>query len=799
MSRSVRRTTLVDHAIAFYSGGREYGADAFIIVFPDGERVFSWTHSYTWSREVDSCYCVTSALMALEAWAHRRIESGESVEAVLVDVLGPPGSPAAFLLVAVDLILSHWPKSREAAVPFVACPELLCMDHQRQLHDVSMASLDSLKKRPSRSISLEDLLREYAIAGPVELREMLKTLLHRATERLGPPDKQSSFRDPAFMVVQALNRVDPSNWREVSVPLSDGTQRVAHEYVPPETERQHLAALQHPAQDKGPEISMQYAVMEALKDSFRSSPEFAAVAVEWAQRVAATPKGQDADEDEDDAWMLQQAVLSAAMIAMRDGDAELRTRYQSWARGIFSQALQAKDDPVLRFRPGLRYNPIAISFVGMIHALKDRPVPDDVRALLKVCMRSEPAAAHGFAVAATTLAAADERLLRAVLRCAFAACIRSHHRWGGPEEEVAAHSDRHRQRFQVAMEAELTWLFDQGPEPEWPIFPVETPRIRQPLRLWGRGVNREEPAQPCSRPEDYADHQAAAVWLVQCRGLVDMGKRPWLREMARAYAGWTAEANGAGLEPTEDVENSPGEWNDAYFDLLAKCLPRLSLQEIEQFALVLIISLPDRSFFDILPSFLRSVDAVYFNDRGVEEHIATSIRSALATRLMVSRGWNWLQRSRSASIETHIGPAIAVLFFNDYGFATPANCYLFPGSIERLAPFLPVLEKLVESGLSHFVASVTLNMLEVSPQSTHLPFILTAAKAWLGSYPDDSEFWVAHGFGRRLCIWLENIWRQDPAALDENTSLRGEVDRMLAALVSLGVPEARRLEIALSR
>ena len=117
-------------------------------------------------------YSVTSALMALEAWAHRRIEAGETFEKVLADVLGPPGSPAAYLLVAVDLLLSHWPKSREAAVPFLACPELLCIDRERHVHDnfeypdifglkalqkepVGAASLESLKKRASRQLMLD--------------------------------------------------------------------------------------------------------------------------------------------------------------------------------------------------------------------------------------------------------------------------------------------------------------------------------------------------------------------------------------------------------------------------------------------------------------------------------------------------------------------------------------------------------------------------------------------------------------------------------------------------------------------
>ena len=52
----VRR--LVDRAISYYSGGREYGTDAIIIAFPDGERAFPWTRSYAWSREGGGRNCV---------------------------------------------------------------------------------------------------------------------------------------------------------------------------------------------------------------------------------------------------------------------------------------------------------------------------------------------------------------------------------------------------------------------------------------------------------------------------------------------------------------------------------------------------------------------------------------------------------------------------------------------------------------------------------------------------------------------------------------------------------------------
>ncbi|MFB3074416.1 MAG: hypothetical protein ACE1Z6_04455, partial [Candidatus Methylomirabilales bacterium] len=74
---------LVDHAISFYSRGRGYGGDTITISFPAGERAFPWKRSYVWSREGAGHYSVTSALMALEAWAHRRIEAGETFDMVL--------------------------------------------------------------------------------------------------------------------------------------------------------------------------------------------------------------------------------------------------------------------------------------------------------------------------------------------------------------------------------------------------------------------------------------------------------------------------------------------------------------------------------------------------------------------------------------------------------------------------------------------------------------------------------------------------------------------------------------------
>lgn len=798
---------LVDHAISFYSGGREPGADAVTVVFGDGERSFPWQRSYYWSRDANGNYSVTSALMALEVWAHRRIEAGESFDSVLSDVLGPAGSPAAYLLIAVDLILSHWPKSRDSAIPFLASPELLSLDRERQLHDgfeypdflglkalqkepSGTASLADLKKRPSRKVSLEYPLGNISVHGPAATREQLVGLLGQVVERLGPPEPKSTMRDPRLMVIYALNLLDPANWQDATVTLSDGSTASVRQYVSPEAESKHLAALQAESAPKYADTNMQLALNTALDDPSRSSPEFAAAAVEWAQSTT------DSQVSRDEARMRDQAIVAAAIIAMRDGNAELRTTKGEWARGIFARVLGTETDPAPRFRDGLRFNSVAMAFVGTVHMARESARPQQIQGILHIAAHGDPAVAHGLGPVADVLASIDERLLRAVLRCAFASCIQRRHNRDATDEERSSDGDQRRQKLDAAINAEMAWLSGSGAEPEWPAFPDKEVRRRRHLRL--RGGLAESPGPAKRPPDEYVHHQDAALWLRSANRLGDVSKHPWLRDIARVYGPWTMTANGAGLDRNEDIDNPPREWNDAYFDLLARALAGLSLPEIEQLALAPLVSLPDEPFFDAIADFVRSVDAVYFGGHEITETAAVAIRAKLAERLMESNGWKWMVTSRSPSIERHIGSAIATLFFNQNGYM-PTKCYLLPPGIDRLPPFLPVLEQLARSGPSLSVASIAMNLLDVSPRPIHLPFIVSAAKAWMDSYPDDTRFWIDYGIGRRVCLWIENVLGQDATLLAEGHALRPEVDRTIAALVHVGVVEARQLEQLLAR
>lgn len=799
---------LVDHAISFRSDGGDFGTNALTVTSPDGsEMVFPWYQSYGWSRDLGSGPAVVaSALMALEAWAHGQIEAGEPIDKVLADVIGRAEAPAAYLLVLVDLLLSHWPKSRVAALPFLACPELLCLDRQRVVTDnfelpdifgikglqkepIGQVSLDSLKARPSRRHTLDDLLNFYAREEFSENRDTLADLLRRAASGLGPPNEQSDLGDPEFMVVHALNRIDPKNWRKIAVQTDDGPADV-WEYVPPPTESEHLKPLQDASRERKANANMEAWIRIARNDPARSSPAFAAATIRWAQEVLQKPS-----DNENEQWMREEAIVTAAMIAARDGGADLIDTHAIWIRDTFIRALRGKNDPVHRIRSGLQYNPIAIAFVGIVLLLRNRFAIEDVRVVLEAAGDDNPAAANGFVAVAGLVADVDERLPPAVLRCAFVACVRPHRDWRQPESDYAARLEVHRQEVGAAVDAELAWLTGNQAEPEWPQFAPNPARPRHRfLSVQGR---RKQSVERSPEPDVYTDHQAAAIWLTNAASLFDVTKRPWLRGIAKAYTSWTSIANGSELDDDEDADGRPREWNDAFFKLLAYCLPGLTSPQVDEAALTLVMSLPDESFFDAVTPFLRSVDAVYFNDSGLHEAQALHIRTALARRLMATRGWRWLGTDRSTFVEMHIGPAIATLFFNDHGHFHPTKCYLRPKGIDRLDPFVPVLQELVKSGPCLFVAVVVLNLLEVSPRPTHLPFIVGIAGAWLTSYPDDNSFWIDHEIGRRVCSSIDAIFSLDPKLFGVDQALRNDVDRLLAGLVRLGVPEAHRLEEAL--
>lgn len=810
---------LANHAIQFRVRGRDPGDDGFRILLDDEERFFPWARSYLWSRGEGNDYAVTSGLMALEAWAHQRIERGDDFDAVLKDVLGPPGTSAAFLLIAVDLIISHWPKSQGVAVPFLACPDLVSLDRIRQGQDqieypdlfglkalekepFGSATRDSLKQRPSRRVPLEQLVGVYGAFGPEELRTKLERLLQEASHLLGAPEPTSTFSDPRLMARYELNLVDPANWPEREMKREDGTVVRGREYVSPPSEVEHLESLNAGIAEKLASANIRATLLLVMDNPSKSSHEIAASGVAWAQEELASRNNDDVvdeeDDDDGDELLDREAIRAAALVAVRDGDDDLRSAHGAWAEQVLLDAVNVDDEVAHRIRSGLKFNPVATAFAGLAELYRREPTGTRLRALLDIAAFESPAGAHGFAAAAAGLAGVDERIPKAIIRCGLAACVKPIRQWDMSEEEAARRAALYAEQTTKAIEDELTWLSASAPEPAWPNFEPDGSRPRRRRRRGtriGGPPQTPEPDEPPSPPEVYIDEQAAALWIGALGSIVDVFARPWLRDLIRAYADFSAKLNGLGLGPDEELSQSPDEWNGNYYGLMARTLVGLSESEIDEFATARITALPDESFFDITPHFLRAIDVIYFNDHLLDTE-APVIRQRFVDRLVASFGWRQLVGSRSSSIELALGPAVGAIFFNEYALGKTAT-YMTPKAMARVPPFLPALIDILARGPSYFAALVAMDLLEVSPNASLLPVLVAGGKAWAASYGDETSFWVEHGIGRRFCAWIDQVRAASPEALAADRLERQAIDTVLAVLVRLGVAEARVLEAAL--
>jgi hypothetical protein len=823
--RLIRR--LMDHAVSFFSRGREPGDDVVTIQFPDGPRNFPWTMSYVWSREyTDAPYVVTSALMALEAWAHRRVYAGEPVGAVIRDVLGDQAAPAAFLLIVVDLLISHWPKSRTAAVPYLACPELLAMDRRRIALDrlevpdpfgvkelkrepIGLVSVKELASRPSRSRLLDQLFDEhghYLEPAPNDVLEELKRLLETAAARVGAPQEDSTLMDSRLMIRFALNHLDPANSKPAEAQLEDGTTATRLEYVSPAEEAEHLSSLEQKSRQRRVDRQTRVLASRLLELPGRATPELLEYLVEWAQKEVEEPTP---DEDEEDSgWLQQHAVFATALVAARDDGPELRVRHREWLLATFRHGLEAREDNAHGVRGGLKFNPAAMGFLGLIYLLQEQRSSDDIRELLRGAGTPNPAAAHGMAEGAYLLAALDERLPRSVLRIAFRAMNKPDRDWSFRRDTELEHEEQdhklrlaaHKADVLEHIETEIGWLDGRNPEPGWPEFIPSVPHLAFGRRRRSNSGESEQEPEPDAETvrNAHTDSQGAGLWLKSIDELLDPPAIPWLCTLVDAYKEWTRIANGSGFDQDERIQGEPEGWNEAYFRVVPLCLVGAGAEEVDQILSEHFSDLPEESFYDLMALFQRNVDQVYFNGKLLDLSVAVNVRQSLATRMQAKHDWVWLRTERKERAGMHLAAAISVLFFvQSGGLLNYPKAYILEKGVDDLAPFLPTLRDMVLDSPTPYVGNMALVLLEVSPRREHAELLLACAGTWMPAYRGDTRFWREYGFGKRWCLIARKILTADSTLFAKVSPHRAELDRVLAYLVTEGIPEASHLEEAL--
>jgi len=787
---------LVDTALAVRTDFKTTETDGYTIVIAGKPRFFPWIRTYFWSRQMQAPESsVGSALMALEAWSHERLDKGEDVDAVLQDILGPHGSCAAYLLIALDVLMSHWPKTREALVPFVANPYLLANDRERAAVETMMGGLTvgqqeptgrvrlaDLAKRPSRRFVLEQLMFVYSEDD--DAGRAVRALLTQAVEEIGTYHGDANFADAAFMGRYALNLPDRANWVEGERGLR---------YTSPPVEAEHLERLDKRRQAHARSSTIEARIQLATNDPAQGSPDFAREAAEYA--AGDLPHNSDTD----DLRSRSTRLISTAMLVARDGDDALLEEYEGWVRAVIGKALDEEVDPYSSSER-LGFNRPALGLCALIHLWRWRRLTPDRDLLLRAAARNDRAAVPAVVAALASINETDPRLLKAVVRIAFSCCRWRWHPYDEEPEAQEAYVREKADQDQKAFAAEIAWL-DGGPEPAWPTLIEERPSFSRPPRAIlsqdGSRTEFERDDGPFKHRSEEAsihvDNQGLAKWL----GLlnVDSSARPdWYGEIVDAYAAWSARLNGHGYSAEAELDRMPDDWNHHFYILVASAIMDATQERFDTL-LKLIVELPDQSYCDVVDTLIHAADVRYFNEPSRPPDRACALRRQLVARTMVLNRWSRADRRGEHRIDLETGPPIAKLLMNLYNGLGSTNTYLVPAVFDRVDPLLETLRPMMPGGPTGFVALCTMNTLSVASTARHLDFLLFAVETWLEAADGDRSMWSDLAIGRRVAAWFITAAIGDPCLLHCDHPSRGRIDAALGRLVSLGVSEAHELEL----
>ncbi|MBI1292657.1 hypothetical protein GC173_15680 [bacterium] len=794
-------TDLAIHAAEQFPGFGDQADEALVVEMSGTKFTFPYPATYVWSRQASGYYSLTCALMALELWGHHQIEAGATVKEVVEKILWRDGIPAAFLLVAVDLVLCHFEHAAETAMDLIASPELLVLDHSRWAQERFVTynffpgsggaiqdcrALIDLKSRPSRDRTLVDILGQFVLGVHNSYREALSNRLESLAVNYPDYGPEAARGDPSYMVRHAINQLAPENWRNNEIVLDGGRRASGFVYVSPEPEASHIGRLQAELVASQAEQRMPFELTIYVDEPSRSSRELAERAIKWADGRAPDLSSDDLDNER----FKDFALIAAAVIALRDGEENLWRDNEGWIRETLEAAARQPDKGYMS-GTGMSYEPAAMAFAGFAYLwLADR-VEDDLEAVLGLAALRR-AAVRGYKAVGASLFEAEPRLAKSLLRTGLHGCIRPRKDWESSDDEWNKTKSEHEGLLFAHVSAERLWLISGGEEPPWPELPKIGSKERKTIRV--SSTDQPPDTTPETTPANhFFDHECASGWFPP-RGL----SVKWYGEFWGIYKEWTLIANGAEGAWNVDSNSEILSWNYAWahgaVDWLVSNQPhRLTSELIEPLR-----RLPDSPFLRMASLTFPYLVEAFISGR-LPKKVAVDVHQTFLERLEQTSAWqSLLVRDRNSS-EADLGAALACLFFNIKPLGQTPQSFVGPDEVETVDPLVPALEQFVSANGTIATALNVCILIERKPRRAHLQMTFNLLDDLIKRKGNDHEFWIEFGFGRRFCKYWTALNGDDRNSLAAGSPDRTQLDHFLASLVSFGVPEASQLEVELAR
>jgi hypothetical protein len=206
--------------------------------------------------------------------------------------------------------------------------------------------------------------------------------------------------------------------------------------------------------------------------------------------------------------------------------------------------------------------------------------------------------------------------------------------------------------------------------------------------------------------------------------------------------------------------------------------------------------LPDQGFLEAIQAVVPLADGLALTQGGPSLKSLVQMRALFCDRVKRCNAWQWRRTEVGETMERHLAGAVRALFVHSpHWFAGPTDSRL-PEDAVSFATIFPALADLaVDAPGLEYVATLMMNDFDRGAAWAPAENLIAVAEAWLTVRGGDTVFWRDHGFGQRLCKWLERRLARTPRL---SADLADRVLALADRLAKIGVPEALSLESAVA-
>jgi hypothetical protein len=761
---------------------------SFDLTIADQVRTVSPHYSYAWCRGHGPSRMVSLALAALEHWAHGQVESGRSLDEVIIEIAGEGPISGAFALILVDLIISHGDVISSLVHRFLGCPDLLAMDSERRSHDQldalpGMASLrflrgpkadqpifDNLKSKPSRRYALHDFFPMAAFQVDEGPLDQLRADLAQRIEALGEwTEGTMDWGDPRFMADYGLRALDRANYSPATREV-DGKQIEGWVYEFPPTQAAWQAEQARQVEVENSDFTRSL----ALRTAMNGEDTDLAVAIDDARSVLEKTEGVVPDpeatklSDPKDPWIAR--VGAAAFLARHLPPDELRGAWPK-LQSLFKRAIDGQPYERMNLRFDVMYDPAALAITGLIYAKGKAPELLSDEFLLAIVMQASSSAAAAFSRHHSAAGALDRDLLTACIRTGLFGAVHTRRKGYDEDDGVAdARTATLAAERRTHFASELAFLSGIGPAVDWPTVPSR--------------VARDDNGEPLERgwPDRYFNERTGEVWL---RILERHGTLDDLAAVFLAARDWLIAANTQDARGPRDFERV---WSRALMTCAAHILKTWSEAQCEERVYLLLDEFTDEAFLSLGTTLLTQSDLIHIEGRADNTAHLAQLRARLWKSLQDRECWRRHGWSHDGRYEHHLYDLVSAFFMKiSYGFG---NVQAYTGGLtqDQVEPFLETLSELTVSARHcSTTALLFLDVMSLIDQWVAEQALRRVASVWAAHNP--VKFWQSGNIGTRVCNTVLQLTDRE---LDAEAWLP-----IAEATASAGMPAGSRLRARL--